>query len=82
MAMDSVVAVDVNEKSLTLCGATHREALLGPITRYWLPDNCEVFLKSLEAVFIDALGYQVETKMLTFDGREIDVLFSLLPRRS
>lgn len=74
MAMDVFVAVDVNERGITQFGATNRSQLLGPITRYW-KQGCEVFRHSIEAVFSGANEFQSETKMLTVDGREIDVLY-------
>lgn len=74
-AMEAFITVDVNERSVTLFGAKDRSELLGPITPYWIPEQQAIFRQSIEAAFDGAPGYQAETKMLTIDGREIDVLF-------
>lgn len=74
-AMDALITVDVNERSIRMFGASDRTDLLGPVTRFWIPDHCDAFRGAVEAAFNAESGFQAETKLLTVDGREIDVLF-------
>jgi C4-dicarboxylate-specific signal transduction histidine kinase len=74
-AMEASVAVDVNDRTLTLFGASRREDLLGPVTPFWIPGRCEAFRGSIEAGWRREPGFQAETRLRTLDGREIDVLF-------
>lgn len=74
-AMNACVAIDVNERTLTMYGATERSQMLGPITRFWVPGHYEAFRRSIEAAYRGESGYLEETKTRALDGREIDVLF-------
>ncbi|MBK5413441.1 PAS domain-containing sensor histidine kinase [Pseudomonas sp. TH31] len=74
-AMDVCVAIDVNERTLTMYGATERSQMLGPITRFWVQGHYEAFRRSMEAAYRGEPGYLEETKTRALDGREIDVLF-------
>lgn len=74
-AMEVSVAIDVNDRALTLFGAGSAQELLGPVTRFWIPGRAEAFRGSIEAGWRREPGYQAETRLRTVDGREIDVLF-------
>jgi PAS domain S-box-containing protein len=74
-AMDLSIIVDVNQRAVRLYGARDRSEMLGPVTRFWNPDNSDAFRRSIEAGFRREPGYQAETKSRAVDGREIDVLF-------
>ena len=74
-AMEVSVAIDVNDRALTLFGAGSTQELLGPVTRFWIPGRAEAFRGSIEAGWRREPGYQAETRLRTVDGREIDVLF-------
>ncbi|WDH19957.1 PAS domain S-box protein [Pseudomonas chlororaphis] len=74
-AMDNCVAIDVNERTLTMYGAKERSQMRGPITRFWVPGHYDAFRHSIEAAYRGEPGYLEETKTRALDGREIDVLF-------
>ena len=74
-AMDATIAIDVNQRTMTLSGAREREEMLGPVTRFWIPGRDEAFRHSLEAAWRREPGYLSETTTRTLDGRELDVLF-------
>lgn len=74
-AMDATVAMDVNQRTLTLYGAKDRSEMLGPVTRFWIPGHYDAFRRSIEAAYRGESGYLAETKTRALDGREIDVLF-------
>lgn len=74
-AMSATIAIDVNQRTLTLYGAKDRSEMLGSITRFWVPGHHDAFRRSIEAAYRGESGYLAETKTRTLDGREIDVLF-------
>lgn len=74
-AMEACIAIDVNDRALSLFGAARREQLLGPVTRFWLPDRNDAFRRSLESGWRGESAFQSEAHVRTVDGREIDVLF-------
>ncbi len=73
--MDALVVEEVNEHAIKMFGATERSQLLGPSTFYWQrrPDT---FRRAMESRFRGLPTFQEETKFITLDGREIDVLFT------
>lgn len=72
--MEAIEIVDVNEKSAQLFGGT-REDLLGNVSRLWPAAGEAAFMESIIASETQP-HYEAETRMLTLDGREIDVLFT------
>jgi PAS domain S-box-containing protein len=74
-AMDALVIEEVNEQAIKTLGAQNREQLLGPGTRFW-GSRPETFRRSIESRFGGSLTFEEETKLVTLDGREIDVLFT------
>jgi PAS domain S-box-containing protein len=73
--MDALVVEEVNEQAIKMFGATERSQLLGSSTFYWQrrPDT---FRRAMESRFRGLPTFQEETKFITLDGREIDVLFT------
>lgn len=74
-AMEASIAIDVNDRTVQMFGGKRREDLFGPVTRFWIPERSEAFRGSIEAAYRREPGFQAETKLMTLDGREIDVLF-------
>jgi PAS domain S-box-containing protein len=72
--MEAIEIIDANEKSLQLFGGT-REQLLGSVSRIWPVAGEPVFMESIFASKT-APHFEAETRLLTLDGREIDVLFT------
>ena len=75
-SMDSVWITEANPSSLALYGAKTKAEILGPVTPYWIPGNCDTYIRSIEAGYKGESGYQAETKMRRLDGKVIDVLFT------
>lgn len=73
--MDALVGEDANERAVKMFGARDRSALLGHCGYLWRrsPDT---FRRAMESRFRGEAVFQEETKFITFDGHEIDVLFS------
>jgi PAS domain S-box-containing protein len=73
--MDTLIVEEVNEHAIKMFGAKERSQLLGPSTFYWRrrPDT---FRRAMESRFRGLPTFQEETKFVTLDGREIDVLFT------
>lgn len=73
--MDALIVEEMNEHAIKMFGATERSQLLGPSTCYWQrkPDT---FRRATESRFRGLPTFQEETKFVTLDGREIDVLFT------
>jgi PAS domain S-box-containing protein len=73
--MEAVLVEEANEQAIQMFGAQSQEQLLGPVTPYWQkrPDSHR---RALESRFQGATTFQEETKMVTLDGREIDVLYT------
>jgi PAS domain S-box-containing protein len=74
-AMDAVIIEEVNERALELFGARHASEMAGPVTRYWQasPDTNR---RALESRFRGEPTFQEETKVVTLDGRVVDVLLT------
>ncbi|TBR39505.1 MULTISPECIES: sensor histidine kinase [Dyella] len=87
LALEAVRIVDVNERSIEWFGASKREELLGSVRRFWPPASRGAFAEALMACFscdVDrdeklrgVPGYQGETRLLTLQGDEVDVQFTL-----
>jgi len=73
--MDSLLVEEVNEQAVKLFGARDRSELLGPTSRYWR-NNPDTFRRAMETRFNDQATFQEETTFSTFDGREMNALFS------
>lgn len=72
--MEAIEIIDVNEKSTQLFRGT-REELLGNVSRLWPVASEPVFMESIVASETMP-HYEAETRLLTLDGQEIDVLFT------
>jgi PAS domain S-box-containing protein len=73
--MDALIVEEVNEHAIKMFGAKDRNQLLGPSGFFWQrrPDT---FRRTMESRFRGLPTFQEETKFVTLDGREIDVLFT------
>ena len=74
-ATDALVIEEVNEHNVRMFGARDASEMLGPITRYWR-ESPGTIRRAIEARYRGEPFFQEETKVATFDGRVIDVLFS------
>lgn len=74
-AMDSLVIEEANEQAVRMLGARRREQLLGPGANFWRLSP-KTFRRSIESSFRGATSFQEETKLVTLDGRAIDVVFT------
>jgi len=73
---DAMVIDEVNDHNARMFGAPDQAAMRGPITRYWKA-RPETIRRALESLYRGDLSYQEETRVVRFDGTEIDVLFSV-----
>jgi PAS domain S-box-containing protein len=75
--------VDANETAVAAFGGESREQLLGDVARYWPDESRKVFLDAVNTGFLGNPRFEAETRLATFDGREIDVIFTAVtPRES
>jgi PAS domain S-box-containing protein len=69
--MDADRIEEVNEHAIEMLGGHHASELLGSLARLYSP---EVFRRGLESRWRGERTHQEETKLMTLDGRNIDVL--------
>jgi PAS domain S-box-containing protein len=74
-AMEAVKIEEVNERMIEMLGARDASEILGSITRY-CHIHPEAFLRGLESRYRGESTHQEEAKLLTLDGRVIDVLMT------
>jgi PAS domain S-box-containing protein len=74
--IDAMVIDEVSDHNVAMFAAPSREAMHGPISRYWSarPDTIR---RALESLYRGDASYQEETQVVRHDGRTIDVLFSV-----
>ncbi len=76
-AIRGLIVLDVNEATLELFGAPDRESLIGlSVERFWIPRQYQFIIRSIAGSFNNEPVFRAETRMLTLDGREIDVIFT------
>lgn len=75
-AIDLVRAVDVNDTSVRMFGASTKADLLGAIGQVWPTEGEEVFAEAMIASVEKRLSFEAEAILRTIDGRRLDVLFS------
>ncbi len=73
--MDALIVEEVNEHAIKMFGAKDRNQLLGPSGFFW-QRRPHTFRRAMESRFRGLPTFQEETKFVTLDGREIDVLFT------
>jgi signal transduction histidine kinase len=76
-AMAATVALDVNEKAVQLFRGGSREALLGPIDRFWPPQSEWVYAESVVAAVARKPFYEAECAILDVEGRPFHALFTV-----
>ena len=74
-AMEAVKIEEVNERMIEMLGARDASEVLGSITRY-CHIHPEAFLRGLESRYRGESTHHEEAKLLTLDGRVIDVLMT------
>jgi PAS domain S-box-containing protein len=74
-AMDSVKIEEVNERMMEMLGTRNAREILGPLTRF-CHIHMDAFRRGLESRFRGETAHQLETKILTVDGRTVDVLLA------
>ncbi|MDR3465560.1 MAG: PAS domain S-box protein [Xanthobacteraceae bacterium] len=74
-AMDTLVIEEANEQAVRMLGASRREQLLGSGANFWQLSP-RTFRRSIESSFRGATAFQEETRLITLDGRAVDVLFT------
>lgn len=73
---DLAIVTDVNAETLKMMGATSRDQLLGPLSR--LRGKVGDFMRAAEARFHGESTVSDLSRMETFDGRAIDVLWTMV----
>jgi PAS domain S-box-containing protein len=73
--MNALVVEEVNEHAIKMFGAKNRNQLFGPSAFFW-QKRPDTFRRAMESRFRGLPTFQEETKLVTLDGREIDVLFT------
>lgn len=77
-AMRAVLVIDVNDKVISLFGATRREEIVGGHVAWCFPPQSRhVFAESLIAAARRQDRYATETTLTRLDGQSIDVLFTV-----
>lgn len=86
-ALDVVRVMDVNDKTVRLFGARHREDMFGPIRRFWPSASRNAFAEAMITGLArlaegvegahHVASYTAETRLLTLDGQELDVRFTV-----
>lgn len=75
-AMDALIIEAANDYTVRMFGATEAAQMIGPTRRYW-EANFDTARRMIEGRFRGERFHQEETKMMTIDGRVIDVLFAV-----
>ncbi|WP_380874816.1 PAS domain-containing sensor histidine kinase [Sphingomonas sp. DBB INV C78] len=75
-AMARTRIIDVNDKTLRMFCAKSREELGDTVERFWPVESEAVFAASGIAAMAGRPTFEAQTRMLTLDGREIDVMFT------
>jgi C4-dicarboxylate-specific signal transduction histidine kinase len=73
--MEAIKIEEVNERMIELLGARNASEILGSIARY-CHLHPEAFLRGLESRYRGESTHQEEAKLVTLDGRVIDVLMT------
>ena len=73
--LDSMLVSDANAEAVRLLGARSREQLIGPASRFW--SDMRAVLEATEVRLRGEQSYSGVAKLDTFDGRQVDVLFSI-----
>jgi PAS domain S-box-containing protein len=73
-AIDAIKVVEVNRRTTELFGVNDEQQLLGPVTRLWSEAH-KTMRQAMQARFRGASRFEAETKIRTFDGRLVDVLY-------
>jgi PAS domain S-box-containing protein len=73
--MDALIVEEANEHAIKMFGAQEQSQLLGPSRFFW-QKRPDTFRRAMESRFRGLPTFQEETKFVTLDGREIDVLFT------
>jgi PAS domain S-box-containing protein len=73
--IDALVVDEVNEQTIHMFGARDASELAGSTARFWEP-SLNTFRRAMETRFRGEPTFQEETKIMTLDGRVIDVLFT------
>jgi PAS domain S-box-containing protein len=74
-AMDAFVVDEVNERAVVMLGARDAAELAGSVARWWR-ESPDTFRRALEARFRGDPTFEEETRIVTVDGRIINVLFT------
>jgi PAS domain S-box-containing protein len=72
-ALDGLIVDEVNQRAVQMFGAHDPSEMAGSVARYWR-ESPEAFLRGLETRYRGERLFQEETKVMTLDGRVIDVL--------
>jgi PAS domain S-box-containing protein len=74
-AMEAIKIEEVNERMIEMLGARNASEIVGSIARY-CHIHPEAFLRGLESRYRGESTHQEEAKLVTLDGRVIDVLMT------
>jgi PAS domain S-box-containing protein len=74
-AMDTFTVDEVNERAIHMLGARDASELAGSVARWW-QESPDTFRRALEARFRGEPIFEEETRIVTLDGRVINVLFT------
>jgi PAS domain S-box-containing protein len=72
---DATIIEEVNDHTVRILGAKTAAEVLGPVTRYW-EHGFDTARRNFEARYRGEEFFQEETKLMTVDGRVIDVVFT------
>jgi PAS domain-containing protein len=71
--MEAIRVVDVNDTTVRLFGASHRDEIIGKtIKPFWIPENLKAITSSLKSSFYGEPSVRMLTQMRTLTGGAID----------
>ena len=73
--MDALIVDEVNERSVQMFGGRDASEFAGSVARYWR-ESPDTFRRAMETRFRGKPFFEEETKVVTLDGRVVDVLFT------
>lgn len=76
-ALSALVIDEVNDNAIQMFGARHRDELLSAPTHWMWRESIDTLRRSMESRWRGEESFQETTRLVTLDGRTIDVLYTV-----
>ncbi len=76
-ALSALVIDEVNDHAIQMFGARHRDELLSAPTHWMWRESIDILRRSMESRWRGEESFQETTRLVTLDGRIIDVLYTV-----